>query len=920
MPAIIRFRSGFPTVRGRISAAACLTILALLAGCQKATPISTNEPPTAAAAASPTSGPAPLTVTFTGTGTDPDGLWMAYIWDFGDGTSFKQKDAEHTYPTAGSYTATLTVIDGNLAETKDTVIIAVGQTANQPPTATISANPMSGTVPLQVGFSGSGSDPDGTIVSYSWAFGDGTSSTQQVTTHTYQSAGTYAARLTVTDNGGATGSATVTITVSTPSNRPPTATASANPTSGVAPLVVSFTGSGSDPDGTIASYAWTFGDGTTSSVRNPSHTYSSAGNYTATLTVTDNNGAAGSATVNITVATNRAPSVTVAATPMSGRAPLAVSFTGSATDPDGTIASYSWTFGDGGTSTLQNPSHTYQSAGNYTATLTVTDNLGARGTATVGIVVSPPANQPPTASASANPTSGAAPLAVSFTGSGSDPDGTIASYAWSFGDATTSSLQNPSHTYQSAGNYAATLTVTDNAGATGTASVAITVGTNRPPTATASATPTTGTAPLAVSFTGSATDTDGTIASYAWTFGDGTTSTQQNVSHTYQTAGTYTATMTATDNAGARGSASVTITVNPPANRPPTASASANPISGAAPLTVSFTGSGSDPDGTIASYAWTFGDATTSLLQNPSHTYQSAETYTATLTVTDNSGATGTASVTITVRVNQAPTATASATPTSGPAPLAVSFTGTGTDSDGTITSYAWAFGDGGTSTLQNPSRTYQTAGSYTATLTVTDNGGAQGSATVAITVQQGNRPPIANAGADQTNRDPGATITLNGTASLDPDGGTLTYQWTQTAGTAVTLTGANTATPSFVTPLRITATYTFTLAVTDNGSPAASAQDTVNVSTRVTYVNTIRSLYSDRGFQSNGTELGCVQCHAPGKSESGTPLTTYSEAFNWRSKTRSLVSTGGSMRKYLLTGEPDVVIKWIDAGAPETN
>jgi PKD repeat protein len=249
-----------------------------------------------------------------------------------------------------------------------------------------------------------------------------------------------------------------------------------------------------------------------------------------------------------------------------------------------------------------------------------------------------------------------------------------------------------------------------------------------------------------------------------------------------------------------------------------------------------------------------------------------------------------------------------------------VSFTGSATDPDGTIASYSWTFGDGGASTLQSPSHTYQSAGGYTATLTVTDNGGAKGSASVAITVQQGNRPPVANAGADQINRDPGTTISLSGAASLDPDGDLLTYQWTQTAGPAVTLTGATTATPSFLAPAMTTATFTFTLTVTDNGSPAASSQDSVNVATRVTYVNTIRGLFLDRGVQSNGTKLGCIQCHAPGKERSNSSLTTYTEVYNWRSKTRSLLSSGGSMRKYLLTGEPDVVIRWIDAGLPETN
>ena len=110
-----------------------------------------------------------------------------------------------------------------------------------------------------------------------------------------------------------------------------------------------------------------------------------------------------------------------------------MAFAGLATDPDGSIAGYAWTFGDGGTSSLANPTHLYSNAGSFTATLEVTGNGGAKSQATVDVAVSVPANPPPTATASATPTSGKAPLLVTFTGGGSDPGGSIASYALTVG-------------------------------------------------------------------------------------------------------------------------------------------------------------------------------------------------------------------------------------------------------------------------------------------------------------------------------------------------------------------------------------------------------------------------------------------------------------------------------------------------------
>ncbi|HEY0805474.1 MAG TPA: PKD domain-containing protein, partial [Pseudonocardiaceae bacterium] len=235
---------------------------------------------------------------------------------------------------------------------------------------------------------------------------------------------------------------------------------------------------------------------------------------------------------------------------------------------------YSWNFGDGSAaSTVQNPSHTYNSACTCTATLTVADSSGPVQTATSNVTITVSAvGSPLAATATAAPTSGQVPLNVALTGTATG--GTPAyAYSWNFGDGSaTSPLQNPSHTYNSAATYTATLTVTDSSSPAKTATATTTVTVNaigNPLTATAGAVPTSGQIPLNVAFTGTGTGGNPPY-SFSWNFGDGSaTSTAQNPSHTYGTAGTFTATLTVTDNAGHTASSSVTLTASPVAGAPP---------------------------------------------------------------------------------------------------------------------------------------------------------------------------------------------------------------------------------------------------------------------------------------------------------------------------------------------------------------
>jgi len=190
--------------------------------------------------------------------------------------------------------------------------------------------------------------------------------------------------------------------------------------------------------------------------------YGSLGEYTINGTVIDPSGTV-------------APVAVATATPLS--APLSVQFNGTGSfDQDGSIVAWNWNFGDGAAGTGSIINYVYSSPGTYTATLTVTDNVGLTGTTSVTIQVLAP-NVLPIAVATATPSSGLGPLSVTLSAAGStDPDGTITSYQWAFGDGTPNgSGATITRTYANPGNYTATLTVTDNRGGTATATVAIAV-------------------------------------------------------------------------------------------------------------------------------------------------------------------------------------------------------------------------------------------------------------------------------------------------------------------------------------------------------------------------------------------------------------------------------------------------------------
>jgi len=410
-----------------------------------------------------------------------------------------------------------------------------------------------------------------------------------------------------------------------------------------------------DPDGGIAKYEWDFNyDGRTFVVdatgkRIETRYPDGPSTNSVALRVTDDKGANHIATTQVQVR-NVAPKAE-AGGPYTGLAGSSISMAGTATDPgtiDQTGLRYRWDFGDGAKGNGPIVSHSYAQPGEYTAILTVTDKDGAQGSDTAKVQVTA-TNRPPTAVIS-GPSQGLVGDTLSFDGSGSrDSDGSIASYAWTFGDGGTDTGAKVAHSYGAAGSYQVTLTVTDNGGLTASASHTVQVNeptpVNQPPTAVISA-PSQGLVGDTLSFDGSgSSDSDGSIATHAWSFGDGGTDTGAKVAHSYGVAGSYQVTLTVTDNGGLTASASHTVQVNEPTpiNQPPTAVISA-PITGALSQTIQFDASRSrDSDGSIASHAWSFGDETVGNGITATHVYTQAGSYQVLLTVTDDGGLAATA-------------------------------------------------------------------------------------------------------------------------------------------------------------------------------------------------------------------------------------------------------------------------------------
>jgi hypothetical protein len=843
-----------------------------------------NLTPTANAGADQTIALPTNTVSLTGSGTDTDGTIVSYLWTKISGpagstitTPASAITGVTGFTTPGVYQFELKVTDNNGAFGKDTMQVIVNPDPNIAPTANAGADQTISFPVNSVTVSGSGNDPDGSVVSYLWKKVSGPASgtivnpalaITDITGLTLS--GIYKFELKVTDNNGAVGRDTMQVTVV---NVAPTANAGADQIITLPTSSVNFTGSGTDSDGTIASYTWTKILGpagpaiaTPSSASTAVTGFITPGTYQFELKVTDNNGAIGKDTIQVIVNPdpNIAPTANAGADQVITLPTNTVNLSGSGTDTDGTIVSYLWTKVAGpAAGTITNPATAAAAVtglvrGTYQFELKVTDNNGAVGKDTMQVTVNPAINTPnipPTANAGADQVITLPTNTVNLSGSGTDTDGTIISYLWTkitgpaAGTITNAATAATAVTGLVQGTYQFELRVTDDNGAVGKDTMQVTVNPagNIPPIANAGPDQTITLPTNTVNLSGSGTDPDGTVTVYLWTKVSGpaggtiTSPAAVSTSVTGLVQGVYKFELRVTDNNGATGRDTMQVTVNPAGNIPPTANAGPDQNITLPTNTVNLSGSGTDADGTVTAYNWTkiagptgAGTVTNASSVSTSVTGLIAGVYKFELRVTDNSGAVGRDTMQVVVFApNMPPTANAGLNQSMTLPTNSATLSGSGNDVDGTITAYRWTrIGGPANYTITNAaaavtSVTGLIAGVYFFELQVTDNSGATGKDTVQITVNAANIPPVANAGPDQLVSLPTSTITLSGSGT-DVDGTIATYAWKQLSGPVDKLTSINT--PVSIVDNLVEGVYTFELTVTDNRGAADKDSVTVTI------------------------------------------------------------------------------------------
>jgi large repetitive protein len=629
-------------------------------------------------------------------------IWKftTYSWDFGNGqTSNLQNPGDVTY-LAGyiadtTYYIVLSVSNfcGTVTAT-DSVIVMPTPVAIFGPLFDVGCSPYVATFANNsVGL------PD----NYFWDFGNGNTSTDPnaLVDHVFTTGlepSEYTITLTVSNECGSnTSEHTITVLpnqVNAFFNTPNT--------SGCAPYTVTFTQFSTGAN----TFVWDFGDGNTSNILSPTHTFQQPGTYTVTLAINDG---CSFDTSSVEITVNPSPFVDFTSSPDSVCINVPFDFTNLSVG----LAGSSWNFGDGNTSVLVNPSHSFTSPGTYNVTLTGTSAInGCTSSITKPVVVSPN----PTASFTANPISGCMPLTVSFANTSINGNYIV----WDFGDGNSSTNQTPTHTFTDAGNYAVKLLVENTSGCKDSVIQVITVH----PLPVASFTMSTTDvcyAPVTANFTNQSTG----AVNYNWNFGNAQFSTLTNPTIVYDNPGTYTISLTVENQYGCTDQTQTTFTIYPT----PIAQFTISDNQVCVGDSVVFTSQSLFAD----SLVWYLGDGSIMYGNTVTYAYNTNGIFDVTLVIFGAGGCSDTLEFPNGVEVFLTPIAGFDYVNIQNPDPLSgtVEFTNTSINAD----TYLWLFGNGNTSEEINPIERYNQYGDFVATLIASNQYGCADTITQIILV-----------------------------------------------------------------------------------------------------------------------------------------------------------------------------------------
>lgn len=771
------------------------------------------------------------TVSFTNSSTGAS----SYTWDFDDGSTSSATNPSHGYVSYGTYDVTLIAKNQGCS---DTLVRSSYVNVQLPDARFTSSYTCNNRLSYTFTDSSIGAN------TYAWDFGDGnTSTTSGTVTHTYASSGTYVCTLTVTNTGtGCTH--TKTDTLNAVALNAPNFTASDSLLC-LNDSVIFTRGNAS----TSVTYEWYFSNGSGVFVNNSQsasvlYKYTDPGSHDVMLKVTDGEGCTdsliksnyikvGGGTVDFTVADTNVCSET------------SILFTDISVLSNFPVVFRFWDFDDNrdDSSAYANISHSFNNPGIYDVTLIVTDSIGCKYSTTKPSYIQ---SHRPTAQFSTSDTLVCAGDTVSFS---NYSGGTSFTSLWNFGDGNTSTDLTPDHQYSVTGIYDVTLFITDTFGCKDTAVIDSLVEVQKP-TAAFSMSDTFGACPpLTVYMTDSSLNT----VSRNWTFGNGSASSNTNPSVTYTYPGVYTVKLVTTHAAGCKDSAAKTVTVNGP-----TGTLSYSPVTGCNPVTVNFSATSSN----TTSYIWDMnnGFSQTTSIGSYSYTYTTPGQYLPTLVLSDGGSCQVPIQLGDTVTVDVLDIDFSFTSSGNLCSADTVHFNDTIMTTYSNVSTRSWDFGDGNSSSAEDPSHYYSAAGTYNVQLVVTNINGCSDTVTKSVTI---NGLPTVNISASADSICPGQLTGSQLTAT-----GADTFLWTPATGLSCTTCANPNANPISTTTYIVTGTDTNGCENNDTVTVYLKPKPTISVSNDTSLCSNNVAQLSATGATtyawSPGTGLSCTNCANP--------------------------------------------------------